>query len=452
MKSAFISTLALALATAGSLPGAMVLKTESSQSKILSGQANEVVVRITITGSELEATGTLERPDMNLGVVLDRSGSMSGLRIEQAKEAAREVVRQMTPTDILSLVSFSDDITVDVPATKVTSPAAFEAAIAEMAARGFTALHGGVEAGAKEVMKFYDENRINRVILMSDGHANRGPSGPEDLARLGAGLAQKGVSVTTIGLGDGFNEDLMTALAAASDANYYYVRDVEELPDVFARELGELKESVAREIVIRIECPPGVEPVEIIGRPEQFENQTAEIRLGMLRAGQSRSLYVRCRVEADDGDHDAKTVLQAKADYRLASGERQTPLTAEPLVLGVTAAPAEVATSVNEVVVGETVLMETAVARDQAIRMNDKGDYEQSSQYLRSQADTLQQTAAGQSDPAIRNRLTSEADTLLEEASRMEQGALAAPERKASQERSWLLRNAKEEALGDPKP
>lgn len=446
MKTFLVSTLALVLAAACPLPGAMVVKNESSQGKILPGQPNEVVVRITITGGELTEGREAERPDMNLAVVLDRSGSMGGLRIEQAKAAAREVVHQMAATDILSLVSFSTDVTVDVPATKVTSSAGFEAAISGMQARGYTALHAGVEAGSKEVMKFLDENRINRVILMSDGHANRGPRTPSDLARLGARLASQGVSVTTVGLGDGFNEDLMTRLAAASDANYYYVQDVEELPDVFAQELGDLKESVARDIVIRIECPPGVEPVEIIGRPEVFRNRTAEVRFGTLRAGQNRSLYVRCRVNPEEAGQVQK-LLQTSADYRLASGEPQAPVTAAPVVVEVAESEVEVEKSVNEELAGATVLMEAAVARDQAIRMNDMGDYEKARTHLSSHAEALERAAVRQSNPAVQRRLGNEAAALREEAEVSAAGALAPDARKRSQSSAWQLFNSKKEAL-----
>ena len=77
-----------------------------------------------------------------------------------------------------------------------------------------------------------------------------------------------GISVSTVGLGDDYNEDLMTALAEASNANYYYVKDAEKLPGIFAQELGAARSLLARSIVIRIEAPEGVRLKEIIGRPE----------------------------------------------------------------------------------------------------------------------------------------------------------------------------------------
>ena len=95
-----------------------------------------------------------------------------------------------------------------------------------------------------------------------------GPSSPHDLRRLGQRLATRGVSVTTIGLGDDYNEDLMAGLAEASDANYYYVKDTEKLPQIFAKELGELIDVVARDVRIEITCPEGVRPLGFIGRTE----------------------------------------------------------------------------------------------------------------------------------------------------------------------------------------
>merc|ERR1712023_113770 len=102
---------------------------------------------------------------------------------------------------------------------------------------GSTALYGGVEAGGRQLDKFLSKQRINRVMLLSDGIANVGPSSNREISQLGSRLSKSGVSVTTIGLGHDYNETLMTSLAEASDANYYYVADVEELPGVFKDEL-----------------------------------------------------------------------------------------------------------------------------------------------------------------------------------------------------------------------
>src|SRR5690606_7337943 len=111
-----------------------------------------------------------------------------------------------------------------------------------------------------------DRRFVNRVILLSDGLANVGPSSPEELGRLGTALVRDGISVTTIGLGLGFNEDLMTRLARCSDGNTYFVEHSGDLPGIFASELGDVLNVVARQVTIEIEFPSGVRPLNFVGR------------------------------------------------------------------------------------------------------------------------------------------------------------------------------------------
>jgi len=210
---------------------------------------DEVVVKIDL--SAVNGQTKARRTPLNLAVVLDRSGSMTGPKIEKAKQAAMQLVDRLRPDDVFSMVIFSDEAQVVVPAGHVEDKDALKEKIEGIEARGSTALYAGVKLGAEQLDEFLSGKRINRVILLSDGLANVGPSTPRDLRRLGAQLVETGISVTTIGVGDDYNEDLMAGLAEASDANYYYVRDTEKLPEIFAKELGELTRVAARDV------PPG---------------------------------------------------------------------------------------------------------------------------------------------------------------------------------------------------
>ena len=99
-----------------------------------------------------------------------------------------------------------------MPATKVSDKKTIFRAIRQIRADGSTALFGGVSKGAKEIRKFLSHKRVNRMVLLSDGLANVGPQSPSELGDLGSSLIEDGISVTTIGLGLGYNEDLMTKL------------------------------------------------------------------------------------------------------------------------------------------------------------------------------------------------------------------------------------------------
>src|SRR5690606_383898 len=180
--------------------------------------------------------------------------------------------------DILSLVVYESGVEVVFPASRLGDRRReVRRLIERIETGGSTALYGGVEEGSRQLREFLGRERINRVLLLSDGIANVGPSDNRSIADLGRRIAREGMSVTTIGLGSDYNETLMTALAEASDANYYHIADVETLPEVFEKELGELQSIVAREIVIEIRCPEGVKPIRFLGRPGELKSPTESV-------------------------------------------------------------------------------------------------------------------------------------------------------------------------------
>src|SRR6267378_2041971 len=164
-----------------------------------SGEGQQNFLRIGLNGCEPQHK--TDRTPVNVAFVIDRSGSMDGARIAQAREAAIMAVKRLDPNDIASVVIFDDRVDVLVPARKVANVGDFIDPIRRIGVRGSTAIHAGVNAGANEVRKFKDPRRLNRVVLLSDGLANIGPSLPADFAKLGRALLAEGISVSTIGLG-----------------------------------------------------------------------------------------------------------------------------------------------------------------------------------------------------------------------------------------------------------
>ncbi|HEV7402477.1 MAG TPA: VWA domain-containing protein [Chthoniobacteraceae bacterium] len=267
------------------------------------GGSREVIVEV-----EVKAKRPAEsyRSPVNLSVVLDRSGSMAGAKIEKARQAACAALDKLEPDDFFSLVIFDNRTELLIPAERVGTVqhrAEWKSRIERIQPGGGTALYAGVQMGAKEVRRNLDAERVNRVILVSDGLANVGPQRTSDLVELGRSLREEKLSVTTIGLGDDFNEDLMTGLAEASHANYYYVKDAEKLPGIFAEELGSAGSRVASSIRIRIEVPAGVCVREIVGHPEiKCEERAAEISLPELFGSEHRIYHLRCHVDEAGAD------------------------------------------------------------------------------------------------------------------------------------------------------
>ena len=213
----------------------LTLKVEPERDLVYRKGPHEVIVQVEIDGERRRDSA--KRSPMNLSVSLDRSGSMEGAKIEKARQAAAMLVDRLDADDTFSMVIYDDRTELLVPPQRVGSRSDREAIkerIEQIRPGGSTALYAGVKLSAEQVRKFQKGDRVNRVILVSDGIANVGPSKTSDLSRLGRELRQEGIGVTTIGVGDDYNEDLMTALAESSHGNYYYVRDAEKLPEIIA--------------------------------------------------------------------------------------------------------------------------------------------------------------------------------------------------------------------------
>ncbi len=278
---------------------AVRLRLDLDRTVLPAGSTEKAVIKISLDGVRLPRPES--RAPVNLSLVIDRSGSMSGDKIEKAREAALEVLSRLAPDDILSVVAYDSDVETLVPAQRVGDGRRIGAAIRSIRANGNTALFGGVSQGASEVRKHLEDRRyIHRVILLSDGQANVGPSTPDDLARLGTALMKEGVSVTTVGLGLGFNEDLMTRLAQRSDGNTYFVESSDDLPRIFAGELGDVLNVVARRVVVEVEFPEGVRPLGFIGREGVINGRKAEVVLNQIYGGQEKFALIEVEVPAKD--------------------------------------------------------------------------------------------------------------------------------------------------------
>ena len=411
------------------------LKLEPDRGFLLSGSPQEVVVKIDLTAAGHKKM--LKRTPLNLAVVLDRSGSMTGAKIEKARQAAMGLVDQLAPGDLFSLIAYSDHAEVLVPAQELEDKEAVKSRISHIRPGGSTALYAGVELGATEIQRHLSSRRINRVILLSDGLANVGPSAPRDLRQLGHALSERGISVTTIGVGDDYNEDLMAGLAEASDANYYYVKDTERLPEIFARELGELVTVAAREVRIEITCPKGVKPIGLIGRPEVFTGQKASVQLSQLALAQNRYLFLRCLVNEPEPE---LAVVTVRYTDELNGGTEQS--LSERARVRFTADQTVAANSERAEIVAQKELLLTAVTKDAALAEADAGRYQQAARTLNRQAVVLDSQC--QNAPAsVQPQLRQEAANLRSRANQFEQNQYAPGARKSLQSESWTVRNSK---------
>lgn len=191
---------------------------------------------------------TAPRPGLNLALVIDRSGSMSGAPLEHAKQAASTLVSALRPDDRVAVVSYDDTVQVLVPSTLAADPGSIRRHIGSLRPGGSTALHDGWIEGGSQVGQHLDPGAINRVILLSDGQANVGPRDPAHIGEHTAGLFERGVSTTTLGLGRSFNEDLLLAMAERGGGRFHFVESPADLARIFTEELEGLITTVGTEV------------------------------------------------------------------------------------------------------------------------------------------------------------------------------------------------------------
>ena len=196
----------------------------------------------------------LERPPLNLALVLDRSGSMSGKKLQLAKDAACNLVSNLTERDRVSVVAFDEQVTCMAPSAPVTDVAALHTAINAVRTAGQTALHQGWVEGGLQVSKHLAKDTTSRVILMTDGQANIGERNPDVLASHTRGLAERGVSTTTMGIGDDYDELLLEGMARAGDGNFYHIQSSAQFEQFFGLELSGLANLVGSKV--RLELIP----------------------------------------------------------------------------------------------------------------------------------------------------------------------------------------------------
>lgn len=235
------------------------------------------------------------RPPVNLAFVLDRSGSMSGRKLELAARAVEEGIARLQPSDRLSIVWFDDEVTVLVPGTLATADAC-RAAVQQLRlvrAGGSTNLAGGWLAGCEQVATGMLDAGVNRVLLLTDGQANRGMTDPTALAHHAAQLRLRGVSTTTFGVGDDFEETLLQGMAQSGGGHFRDIADAASIADHLSSEVGESLEVVARDVELRFTLPDGMR-VESLGAfpATQVAGGTA-VALGDLVSGQAVEVPLR---------------------------------------------------------------------------------------------------------------------------------------------------------------
>ncbi len=364
------------------------LKLSVSHPWMLHNTKQRAYLKIALKGLELKQKG--KRAPLNLAIVLDRSGSMSGTKLQKAKEAAKMAVSLLRPNDIVSLIAYSSGIEVLVPATKLTDSNRSDMlrTIDAIRSNGWTALWGGVRKGVMEVKKFLDKKRVNRVVLLSDGQANVGPRRPSDMAKLAQMSAKMGIAITTVGLGLGYNEDIMTQLAQHSDGNHGFAKNATDLQRIFQSELGNLIAVVAQDIEIEIACPPGVHPIRILDRKATISGNKIKLKWNQLYSQQHKFMLVEVDVDTQ-ANRKLSTMANVTVHYNNMQSQRRDNLQQTALVR-LTKKSSVVDSNVNKPMMVHVTEARANEITKNAVALRDKGKIKKAQAMLNKNASWLQ--------------------------------------------------------------
>ncbi len=183
------------------------------------------------------ATAYGRRLPLNLCLCIDRSGSMEGEPLDFVKRACAHVVDLLDPNDILSIVTFAEDIEVVMPARRVVNRQLIKEHIQRIDTGNTTNLYDGLLTAGRQIASVQSPAYLNRLLVLTDGEPTTGIRDFQSIVGQVAELKGRGISVTALGFGPDYNEELMAGIARRSGGNYYFIARPELIPEVFRKEL-----------------------------------------------------------------------------------------------------------------------------------------------------------------------------------------------------------------------
>ncbi|MBI9050775.1 MAG: VWA domain-containing protein [Anaerolineaceae bacterium] len=273
------------------------MKIQADKLVYASDSTSERILEIVLTSPKKDESK--ERAPLNLSFVLDRSGSMQGEKLQFVKKAAAHVIELLSEKDRVSVVTYDNEVMVLSPTTYMSDENKIKAKsmIQSIRPGGSTFLSGGWLKGCEQVAIGATEQTINRTLLLTDGLANVGTSDIDELVTHSRELFSRGVSTSCFGVGLGYNEHMLEAMANSGGGNFHFLETLNAIPLVFEREFEELTSVTMRNTEIKIDLP---EPIKVkIFSGWQFERNADHLLLsiGTLYSGQTMSIYIELQID-----------------------------------------------------------------------------------------------------------------------------------------------------------
>lgn len=259
------------------------------------------------------------RPPLNLALAIDRSASMQeSQKLDNVKSAAKFILEKLKEDDFISIIDFGSEVNVLVPAQKVTAPADIISRIETIRPKGATNLYGALSQSKTEINKNRNDRMVNRIILLSDGEATEGETSDEKLTELGRSLRVEKIAVTTLGVGEDYDEVILSAISQESGGNHYFIRNPEQISGIFLEEINSLLSLVARDVELKIIFSPWVTIEQLNQRYKiSISGNTASIKLDDMDKGRKQPIIIA--LELTPQRPSKAKLADVKLTYKLAA-------------------------------------------------------------------------------------------------------------------------------------
>ena len=341
---------------------------------------------IDLTGENDLKTKHKERPPVNLAIVIDCSGSMEGAPIEAAKSAAKQIAEKLTQKDCLSIVTFDNEVETHFSNVRMdgSGTSYAQGVISEIYTRGMTNLSGGWFEGARCATKAIDKGDFNDgfVVILSDGMANRGITHPKELLMHASELSLRGIQTTSIGIGDHYSPLQLDALAEGGQGRLHDTETTEDILDAVLGELGEIGNTIAKNVKLHIQYPGSVELKCLSKLKGEKSNSYYNINVGNLQLNQTRSIALLTEIFAQPLGQSVSFEVHATWDD-ISTGERCESIVKTSSIKTVSKNEADKAKINKKVIKKVADLWEASLAYE-AMMFNEEGRFDSASNLFES--------------------------------------------------------------------
>lgn len=236
----------------------------------------------------------VSRLPLNIAIVIDRSGSMSGAKMKYAKEAAKTIIDKLALDDFVSVVMYDHEVTVIQPSIHPFLKDSIKKKIDAIEERGSTNLWGGSEKGYEQVNNSFHPDHVNRVLLISDGLATSGLTNARIIQnKVRQFKDEQGITLSTFGVGLDYNEVLMTDMAESGAGNYYFINDLDKMASILKHEINGLAAIAVKDATLTIDVPDGIKIEKVYAYKANIQGSRVTIKFQDLFANETKGVLIQ---------------------------------------------------------------------------------------------------------------------------------------------------------------